>query len=187
MFGDLFLCLLSMAAALDQFTILFNGISNFLDAQAKKKKKNLESPLSLSHAPLSHLSGNSVDATFKRPPKSNYFRLCQLLPWTKSPTALPCSSLLLTAASLSPCCLLLEQQPQGHIIHVTPLLKTLLPTSFMVKAKVPTVAYWSVPPLNIILAIFSLTLFQLHLPPGYSLNTPGKLPLPSLCMNCPSG
>ena len=97
------------------------------------------------------------------------------------------SSLLLTAASLSPCCLLLEQQPQGHIIHVTPLLKTLLPTSFMVKAKVPTVAYWSVPPLNIILAIFSLTLFQLHLPPGYSLNMPGKLPLPSLCMNCPSG
>ena len=80
MFGDLFLCLLSMAAALDQFTILFNGISNFLDAQAKKKKKNLESPLSLSHAPLSHLSGNSVDATFKRPPKSNYFRLCQLPP-----------------------------------------------------------------------------------------------------------
>lgn len=39
MFGDLFLCLLPMAAALDQFTILFNDISNFLDAQVKKKKK----------------------------------------------------------------------------------------------------------------------------------------------------
>lgn len=50
MFGDLFLCLLPMAAALDQFTILFNDISNFLDAQVKKKK-TLDSPLSLSHAP----------------------------------------------------------------------------------------------------------------------------------------
>lgn len=81
MFGDLFLCLLPMAAALDQFTILFNDISNFLDAQVKKKKKKpLDSPLSLSHAPLSHLPGNSVDATLKIPPKSSYFPLCQLLP-----------------------------------------------------------------------------------------------------------
>lgn len=69
-------------------------------------------------------------------------------------------SLLLTATILAPWCLLSEQQPQGHIIHITPLLKTLpwLPISFKVKAKVSTVDYSSVPPLNTILATFHLTL-----------------------------
>lgn len=123
------------------------------------RQKNFRIILLFISCPLSHLSGNSIDATFKIYPnfkiypKFNNFPHCQLLPCTKS--------LLFSALNCchsSSRCLLSEQQLQGDITHVTPLLKTLLPISFTVKAKVPTVAYWSVPPLNTILAIFSLTL-----------------------------
>ena len=74
-----------------------------------------------------------------------------------SPQQLPPATPSSQPLPASPRCLLSEQQPRGHIIHVTPLLQTPLPTSFTVKAKVPMVAYWSVPPLNIVLA-FSLWL-----------------------------
>ena len=143
----------------------------------KKKKKTLESPLSVSHAPLSHLSWNSVDATFKTPPKFNSFPLFQLLPWTQPPAAPPSYSQLSTTASLSPLstlraaapgthhsCHSFAPNPTSHLIHgksQSPYGGLLICSSFEHR-----------------FSIFSLTLFQLHLPPGYSLNMPGKLPLP---------
>ena len=154
--GDLFLCLLSTAAALDQFTILLMASPAFwMLRPKKKKKKTLESPLSVSHAPLSHLSGNSVDATFNTPPKFSSFPLCQLLPWTRPPAAPPGYSQPSTTASLSPLSTQSGSPGTRHSCHS--FAQNPLPTSFTEKAKVPMVAYWSVPPLNIILA-FSLWL-----------------------------
>lgn len=61
-----------MAAALAHFTVLFNGISNLLGIQAK----SLWNFLLFISCPLYHLSGNSLDATFKIYLEFNYFPHC---------------------------------------------------------------------------------------------------------------
>ena len=151
--------------------------------QKTKNKKTLESPLSVSHAPLSHLSGNSVDATFKTPPKFSSFPLCHLLPWTRPPAAPPGYSQPSTTASLSP--LSTQSSSPGD----TPFMSLLCskPASHLIhgKSQSPHGGLLICSSFEHHFSIFSLTLFQLHLPPGYSLNMPGKLPLPPLVWTVP--
>lgn len=174
-----------MAAALDQFTILLMASPTFWMLRPKKKK-TLESPLSVSHAPLSHLSGNSVDATFKTPPKFNSFPLRQLLPWTQPPAAPPSYSQLSTAASLSPLstlraaapgthhsCHSFAQNPASQLIHS----KSQSPHGGLLICS-SLEHHFSNFLSDSISATFASWVFLEHA---------RKTPTSSLCMNCPSG
>lgn len=130
MFGDLFLCLLPMAAALDQFTILFNDISNFLDAQAKKKKTLRLTPLFIS-CPFITFTRKFSRCYFQNTSKIQLLPALSVTALNQVPNsssllfpALPCcqslsllSTLKVAAPGTHHSCHSFAQNPASHLIH----------------------------------------------------------------------
>ena len=176
--------MLSTAAALDQFTILLMASPAFWMLRPKKKKKtNLRVTALCISCPFITSLRKFSRCYFQNTSK---IQLLPTLPVAALNPAPSSSARLLPA--LNHCqplpAVYSEWQPRD-----TPLMSLLCskPASHLIhgKSQSPHGGLLICSSFEHHFSIFSLTLFQLHLPPGYSLNMPGKLPLPPLVWTVP--
>ena len=134
--GDLFLCLLSTAAALDQFTILLMASPAFWMLRPKKKQKNLRVTALCISCPFITSLRKFSRCYFQNTSKIQLLPTLPVAALNPAPSSSPRLLPALNHCQPLPA-VYSEQQPRGHAIHVTPLLKTRFPPHSRKKPKSP--------------------------------------------------